>query len=661
MSKPELFNVEHAFNPKLRQAQADPELRQAQADMDAYLEQNPYQDEKGVFRNPVTGDFISTENAESYYSYGTPADFELYELKDASELKIMADEAFKSGDVTTGLSILEQMGERISPDDLSVTELARLSAWAEWRGRGSAEDEASKYKRSAFKNFMETVDTTLLDKIDAIGMHDDYAERDGSIRDVSRDGSGEHKSELDRYYDRLMKFRDDERKKLMSEDAYEQELAMDEAFKKGDHTPIVLPGRTKEDGWKELTVEQATHMNDVWNEQTGQVQEDLTATENTGVGGNVYHGTINEVITHEPRLDKINNDGDPADDEIGAGELDSTVLTWADDPENPPVAVGADEDPLDSIILPPANDAVNSGAPLDSGNKWGIHEGVGSLAGTNLDIATDPENSVSREKTSRRKKIAAAIIGLASVVGIGALVNSLGSDDAESNDATVVTEAENAGSDTENTTPESNGSDLNLGSIAGQFGGDTDTTTPEADEEPADEGEATNGDLDLSGVADQFGEDAEAEESADEESADEDAESSESDTSEADESSDSEAESDNANSDNGESQSLGIDSIILDEGAEPMEAGEGNTAWDRARDQGLDMNRFVEATGQTVDLYNEYATNNNLEKLEFRDGNIWTAGTNRQISPEQYAIYAQIQQDVVAWMTGANPNSPFAK
>lgn len=62
----EQINVDHAF---------DPQARQAQAEFDAYLESRPYQDAKGAAHNPDNGQFINTDqyfnDARAEHKYGT--------------------------------------------------------------------------------------------------------------------------------------------------------------------------------------------------------------------------------------------------------------------------------------------------------------------------------------------------------------------------------------------------------------------------------------------------------------------------------------------------------------------------------------------------------------------------------------------------------------
>lgn len=260
-----------------------------------------------------------------------------------------------------------------------------------------------------------------------------------------------------------------------------------------------------------------------------------------------------------------------------------------------------------------------------SKNQWGMPEGPGSLAGTVKDIETDPENNPGKEKMSRRKKIAAALVALAATVGIGVAIKSL-DNDSKSNEAPVINEVE---TESDGTTP------LDLSEAESAF-----------DESTDDETDAESP-LNLDDAMSAFDEETTEESSETEEMSDSDMDETTDETSE-------EAKPEES------SQSLTVEDLVIAEDAEPMQAGEGNTAWDRAEAQGLDMNKFGEATKQTIALYNEYAEAHNMDQLEYRDGNIWIVGTNNQINPAQYAIYAQIQQDVVAWMTGANPNSPAA-
>jgi len=106
----EQINVEHAF---------DPEARQAQADMDAYATTRPYEDEKGKGHNPDNNQFINPDTyfdaqREAHEAETMPADYEKMSLTEAA--KALAKAEFE-GDKTKVEDLNDLLGEKLSAEE----------------------------------------------------------------------------------------------------------------------------------------------------------------------------------------------------------------------------------------------------------------------------------------------------------------------------------------------------------------------------------------------------------------------------------------------------------------------------------------------------------------------------------------------------------------
>ena len=90
----ERINVDHAF---------DPEARQAQAELDAYMDARPYQDDKGNVHEPQSGKFA---NADNYHDGARNDHYDEslaegdYEGESLDQLAKRVAEARKDGDKT---------------------------------------------------------------------------------------------------------------------------------------------------------------------------------------------------------------------------------------------------------------------------------------------------------------------------------------------------------------------------------------------------------------------------------------------------------------------------------------------------------------------------------------------------------------------------------
>ena len=113
MSNPEQLNVEHAFNP---------ELRQAQAELDEYLGSRPYEDVKGNIHDPITDKFV---NPDSYFN-GARSDHEEesqtpYEEMGALELARELAEAEILGDKTTSGNVYDVLLNKMIDKSIAMS------------------------------------------------------------------------------------------------------------------------------------------------------------------------------------------------------------------------------------------------------------------------------------------------------------------------------------------------------------------------------------------------------------------------------------------------------------------------------------------------------------------------------------------------------------